>query len=134
MHSSPSLIVLRMQLSLRHKIACTLSQPLHSVRVLCTNCSTITMQHSPHDTANKGYHILLEKPMSVKKEECKAITAAVEANNCIFAVGHVMRYTPYSTQIKKVIDSGVLGRVINIQHLEPVGYFHFAHRCVRTSL
>jgi predicted dehydrogenase len=81
--------------------------------------------------ANKGYHILLEKPMSVNEEECKAITAAVEANHCIFAVGHVMRYTPYSTQIKKVIDSGVLGRVINIQHLEPVGYFHFAHSYVR---
>lgn len=72
--------------------------------------------------------------MSVNEEECKAITAAVEANQCIFAVGHVMRYTPYSRQIKQVVDSGVLGRVINIQHLEPVGYFHFAHRCVQTSL
>ncbi len=85
-------------------------------------------------TANKGYHILLEKPMSVNEEECKAITAAVEANRCIFAVGHVMRYTPYSTQIKKVIDSGVLGRVLNIQHLEPVGYFHFAHRYADLTL
>jgi predicted dehydrogenase len=66
--------------------------------------------------------------MSVNEAECKAITAAVQANDCIFAVGHVMRYTPYSTQIKRVVDSGVLGRVINIQHLEPVGYYHFAHR------
>jgi len=81
--------------------------------------------------ANKGYHILLEKPMSVTEEECIAITDAVKKNNTIFAVGHVLRYTPYSRKIKELLDSGAVGQVVSMQHLEPVGFWHFAHSYVR---
>jgi len=78
-----------------------------------------------------GYHILLEKPMSVSEQECIEITEAVKRNNVILAVGHVLRYTPYSQKIKELISSGILGKIINIQHVEPVGYWHFAHSYVR---
>lgn len=81
--------------------------------------------------ANKGYHILLEKPMSVNEEECITITKAVEENNSIFAVGHVLRYTPYSRKIKELLTSGAVGEVVSMQHLEPVGFWHFAHSFVR---
>jgi len=81
--------------------------------------------------ANKGYHILLEKPMSVTEKECIDIAKAVEKNNVVFAVGHVLRYTPYSRKIKQLIDSGAIGDVVSMQHLEPVGYWHFAHSFVR---
>ena len=36
-------------------------------------------------------------------------------------------------KIKEILRSGVIGRVINIQHLEPIGFFHFAHSYVRGS-
>ena len=39
----------------------------------------------------------------------------------------VLRYSPYNRAVKQVIDSGVLGEIINIQHIEPVGNQHFAH-------
>src|SRR6185295_13359132 len=29
------------------------------------------------------------------------------------------------------LDSGALGRIVNVQHLEPVGFYHFAHSFVR---
>eukprot|EP00743_Colponemidia_sp_Colp-15_P004930 GILK01005313.1.p1 GENE.GILK01005313.1~~GILK01005313.1.p1 ORF type:complete len:438 (-),score=68.48 GILK01005313.1:104-1369(-) len=81
--------------------------------------------------ANKGYHILLEKPMAVTEKECVDIVTAVEKNDVILAVGHVLRYTPYSKKIKEIMDSGMLGDVLSIQHLEPVGWYHYAHSYVR---
>jgi predicted dehydrogenase len=78
--------------------------------------------------ASKGYHILLEKPMAVSEAECRAIVDAVQKNHIIFAVGHVLRYTPYSQTIKQIVDSGRLGRIINIQRLEPVVRTFLPHK------
>jgi predicted dehydrogenase len=57
--------------------------------------------------------------------------AAVEKSDILFAVCHVLRYTRYTMMLKAVIDAGAIGEVINIQHLEPVGYYHQAHSFVR---
>lgn len=46
-------------------------------------------------------------------------------------LGSVLRYSPYNRAVKDVIDSGALGEIINIQHIEPVGNQHFAHSYVR---
>jgi len=69
--------------------------------------------------------------MAISEEDCGAITKAVQENNVILAVGHVMRYTPYTQKIKQIVDSGKIGKVMCIQHVEPVGWFHFAHSYVR---
>ena len=81
--------------------------------------------------ANKGYHILLEKPMATNKKSCRNIVDAVIKNNIIFSVCHVLRYTNYTQTIKKLINLGTIGDIVSIQHLEPVGYWHFAHSFVR---
>src|SRR5437016_5293704 len=44
--------------------------------------------------AQKGYDILLEKPLAPDPESCQRIVDAALANSGIFAVAHVMRYTP----------------------------------------
>lgn len=81
--------------------------------------------------ANKGYNILLEKPMAPDEESCRRITRAVIENKIIFAVCHVLRYTPYTQKLKEIIDSGAIGEVVSVQHVEPVGYWHQAHSYVR---
>jgi len=81
--------------------------------------------------AGKGYHILLEKPMAPTLDECKMIVKAVKDAGIVFAVGHVMRYSPYWRKMKEVVDSGAIGEIVNMQHLEPVGYWHQAHSFVR---
>ena len=81
--------------------------------------------------ANKGYHMLLEKPMATSEEDCRRIAAAAIDNGIIFAVGHVLRYTAYTRRLKSLVDSGSVGKVACIQHLEPVGYWHQAHSFVR---
>jgi predicted dehydrogenase len=82
--------------------------------------------------AQKGYDILLEKPMAPDVESCRTIVETAEAvGDIIFAVCHVMRYTPYTKQVKKLVDAGVIGDIVSIQHLEPVGYWHHAHSFTR---
>jgi predicted dehydrogenase len=81
--------------------------------------------------AAKGYHMLLEKPMAPTAEECTKIVEAAKKANVILGVCHVMRYTNYTKALKKLLDSGAIGEIVNIQHLEPVGYWHQAHSFVR---
>jgi len=81
--------------------------------------------------ANKKYNLLVEKPMAITQEDCVRIAQAAKKNNVLFCVCHVLRYTPYTQKIKEIINSGIIGEVMNIQHLEPVGQWHFAHSYVR---
>lgn len=81
--------------------------------------------------AAQGYHILLEKPLAPTEAEATAIATAVEAAGTVFAVCHVLRYTPYTKALRGIVDSGVLGRIASVEHLEPVGWWHHAHSFVR---
>src|SRR5690349_12518075 len=81
--------------------------------------------------ARKGYDILLEKPLAPDPQSCQRIIEAVQEQDVILAVGHVLRYTSYTQQVKKLLDSGLIGDIVSIQHLEPVGYWHQAHSFVR---
>jgi predicted dehydrogenase len=81
--------------------------------------------------ARLGYAILLEKPMAPDLAGVQAIVQAVKDNGNLFGVCHVMRYTTYTQAMKKVVDSGVIGDIVSIQHLEPVGFWHQAHSFVR---
>jgi len=81
--------------------------------------------------AQQGYAILLEKPMATSQEGCQTIAEAMLRTGVMFAVCHVLRYTPYTQRLKRVLDSGRIGDIISVQHLEPVGYWHQAHSFVR---
>nr|XP_039261567.1 uncharacterized protein LOC120337756 [Styela clava] len=81
--------------------------------------------------ARKKYHILLEKPMATTKQDCIAIVKECKENKVMLTVCHVLRYYPPNKKIKELIDSGTIGDVVNIQHLEPIGNWHFAHSYVR---
>ncbi len=76
-------------------------------------------------------HVLVEKPLAPTETECRQMVGAAEAAGVLFAVGHVMRYTPYTQAVKQVVDDGLLGDIMSVQHLEPVGYWHQAHSYVR---
>ena len=96
----------------------------------------IATQDSMHtepavEFSKKGYDILLEKPMAPTAEECKIISESVIKHKNIFGVCHVLRYTDYTQKLKEILDEGVIGEVVSVQHLEPVGYWHQAHSFVR---
>lgn len=78
-----------------------------------------------------GYHVLCEKPVSPSLEECRRLQEAAHAYNRIVAVGHVLRYTPFYTKVKELMEEGRIGEVVSVQAMEKVGYWHQAHSFVR---
>jgi predicted dehydrogenase len=81
--------------------------------------------------ARKGYHLLVEKPLAPTPEECTELVDAVTEAGVLFAVCHVMRYRPYTRLVKQLVDDGWVGEIMSVQHLEPVGHWHYAHSYVR---
>ncbi|MEI6782624.1 MAG: Gfo/Idh/MocA family oxidoreductase, partial [Verrucomicrobiota bacterium] len=69
--------------------------------------------------APKGYAILLEKPMAVELAECEQIVSCVKQHGNLFAVCHVLLYTDFTQRLKAVIDSGRIGELVSLQHMEP---------------
>ena len=78
-----------------------------------------------------GYDLLLEKPISPNPAECMLINDKAEQTGRRVVICHVLRYSPFFRQIKALIDSGEVGRVISIQHNENIGNYHMAHSFVR---
>lgn len=81
--------------------------------------------------SEKGYDILLEKPMAPTEAECKRIAKAANDNGITLAVCHILRYTKHTARIKEMIADGMVGDIVSVQHFEPVGYWHQAHSFVR---
>lgn len=78
-----------------------------------------------------GYDILLEKPISPSEKECRDILRLTKKTGRIVAICHVLRYAPYFIKLREVIQSGVLGKVVSVQHLEPIEHIHMSHSYVR---
>ena len=96
----------------------------------------ITMPDNLHYEAcmkalSLGYHVLLEKPIAQTEQQCRDILAQAKRYNRIVAVCHVLRYAPYFIKLKQMINTGSIGQLISIQHLEPIGNIHMSHSYVR---
>ena len=78
-----------------------------------------------------GYNLLLEKPVAPTLEECRAIEKAATEKGVYVLVCHVLRYNKFFRALKKLIDDGRIGKIINIEHTECVGDMHYSHSFVR---
>lgn len=77
------------------------------------------------------YDVLLEKPITDKKRECIKLLKAQKKSGSKTAVGHVLRYSPSFMKVKELLESGKIGRLVAINALERVIYWHQAHSFVR---
>lgn len=78
-----------------------------------------------------GYDVLLEKPIAPTEQECRTILAAATRTGRIVAVCHVLRYAPYFVQLRELMLGGAIGKVMSLQHIEPMGHVHMTHSYVR---
>jgi scyllo-inositol 2-dehydrogenase (NADP+) len=66
------------------------------------------------DLLQNGFNVLCEKPLARYANEVDVLATAARVNNKLLAVFQQSRYAPYFLQVRKVVDSGVLGRIIKI--------------------
>jgi phthalate 4,5-cis-dihydrodiol dehydrogenase len=69
--------------------------------------------HAPHAilAAERGKHIILEKPMALTLADCDAIIAAVERHKVHLVVGHTHAFDPAVRLMREIITRGELGRL-----------------------
>jgi len=64
---------------------------------------------------NKGVNVMLEKPMCVTTEEAVEIMRAEKASGKVISIGFQPRLDENMKMIKKIVESGQLGKVYYIQ-------------------
>ena len=95
-------------------------------------CTQDHMHMEPLGKAmEQGYDILVEKPISPVKEELIKLKEQTADYDGMISVCHVLRYSPFFRKLKEIIDAGTIGTLINIQHMESIGFWHMAHSFVR---
>ncbi len=72
-----------------------------------------TFLHAEYCTSalKAGYHVFCEKPLSLDGASADLIVRKVQETKKLFGVGHCLRFWPAYVETKKLIDSGVYGRV-----------------------
>ncbi len=78
-----------------------------------------------------GWNILIEKPVTNDPKEAEFLEKEIAAYDKVLLICHVLRYTPFFRELKRILDAGTIGELIAIQHNENVGHFHQAHSFVR---
>ena len=77
-----------------------------------------------------GHNVLVEKPLARKVKDVDRLVAAADKAGVVFAVFQQSRFAPYFEQVRKVIDSGVLGRIVQVK----ISFSGFARRWDQQTL
>lgn len=80
---------------------------------------------------DKGYHVLLEKPIAQTVDECEKIAQAARKNNVMVEICYVLHFHPYFRKLYELVHSGEYGKIISINHKAPVGIDRMSHVYVR---
>lgn len=78
-----------------------------------------------------GYHMLLEKPMALTPGQCVALTETAERAGLNLTIALQCRYNRIYTRMRGLFDGGGIGRLMNIDCAENIGYWHFALSYIR---
>jgi predicted dehydrogenase len=78
--------------------------------------ASFSHQHVPItlDLLDHGFNVLCEKPFAQTAAQADELIARRDKTGRMLAVFQQSRFAPYFEQVKKVIASGVLGRIIQI--------------------
>jgi predicted dehydrogenase len=77
-----------------------------------------TKDSNHHEFIIKGLEmdcdVLTEKPLTIDENKCEAILEAERKSNKKLIVGFNYRWSPYTTKIKEMLSSGVIGKITSV--------------------
>ena len=75
--------------------------------------STPNKFHAPHTiiAAERGKHVVVEKPMAISLKEAEAMIGAAEKNRVKLICGHTQSFGPHIRTMRRIIQSGQLGKL-----------------------
>lgn len=90
---------------------------LAEVKPDAVSVNTPNALHAPISiaAAKAGAHVLVEKPMATTDEEAAAMIEAAKDNGVHLMVAHNQRLMPPHVKAKKILRSGVLGKVLTFR-------------------
>jgi predicted dehydrogenase len=59
-----------------------------------------------------GYNVFVEKPMADNEADLKEMVNCAAEGRKVYAVGHILRFDPYYSLVKKWVDMGLLGEIV----------------------
>lgn len=87
--------------------------------------------------ARHGVHLLVEKPIAETRADAERIMKAAEAAGVQVLVGHHRRHNPLIGETRRLIQTGVIGKLIGVNVLftirKPDDYFQVPWRTQRPS-
>ena len=67
------------------------------------------------DFLNAGKNVIVEKPMAASLEECDAMISVAKKSGKVFSVIAQNRFREPIANLKKILDSGLIGKVVHAQ-------------------
>lgn len=83
----------------------------------CVAVCTPNGLHAEHtiELLRAGNHVLCEKPMAIRVDDCVEMIKVAEAANRRLFIIKQNRYNPPITAVKQAIDEGRFGRILSVQ-------------------
>ena len=79
----------------------------------------------------RGYDLLLEKPIAPTPAECVRVVEAAERAGRLLQIGHVLRYSRFYEKVHELVTGGTLGDVVHVDMKEHIAHWHMTHSYVR---
>lgn len=104
----------------RHHIRKWYTDPLELIEDPDINAIYIATPPSSHATfaiiaMKAGKPAYVEKPLAASYEDCARINRISEQTGVPCFVAYYRRYLPYFKKVKQLIDSGAIGKILNVQ-------------------
>ena len=88
--------------------------------------SIVTPNHVHYEPARlaleKGFHVVLDKPMTLTLEEAKELYKVVEQSGRLFCLTHTYTGYPMVKQARQLVQSGVFGKIRKVYVEYPQGW------------